>query len=186
MAAPPGGSFGRRDGSPWRVPKPYGAPAALQTAGTIAAPLLAGFSFTLVALVLTSPSRVRWPDATLVPLTMAGLLLITAVQCAFWARRWDVTPTEILSWWPDFDGLPETIREQVFREQHTHSERQVRWARATRVAYDGGILSLLAGMTVLLVPPVRESILSFRGLAVLLALVGFVAELAWIVVSEIV
>ncbi len=186
MAAPPGGSYGPRGWSPWRVPKPYGAPAALQSAGTVAAPLLAGFSFTLVGLVLTSPARVRWPDAALLLFTAAGLFLIAAVQCAFWVRRWDVTPAEILSWWPDFDGLPEATREQVFEEQHTHSKRQGRWARATRLAYDGGILSLLAGMTVLLAPPVQQPIVSLRGLAVLLALLGFLAELAWIVISEII
>lgn len=73
MAAPPPGSSGPRDWSPWSVPKPYGAPAALQSAGTVAAPLLAGFSFALVGLVLTSPERIRWPDATLVLLTASGL-----------------------------------------------------------------------------------------------------------------
>ena len=185
MAAPPGGSYGRRDRSPWNVPKPYGAPGALQSAGTVAAPLLAGFSFTLVGLVLTSPGTIRWPDASLALLTAAGLFLITAVQSASWARRWDVTPTEILGWWPNFEWLPEAIQEQVFSEQHTHSRRQARWARATRLAYNGGILSLLAGMTVLLAPPERQPIVSFRGLAMLLALLGFFAEMIWVVLSEV-
>jgi hypothetical protein len=185
MAAPPGGSYGRRDRSPWNVPKPYGAPGALQSAGTVAAPLLAGFSFTLVGLVLTSPGTLRWPDASLVLLTAAGLFLITAVQGASWARRWDVTPTEILSWWPNFEWLPDALQEQVFSEQHTHSKRQARWARATRLAYNGGILSLLAGMTVLLAPPKHQPIVSLRGLAMLLALLGFLGEITWVVLSEI-
>jgi hypothetical protein len=185
MAAPPGGSYGRRDRSPWNVPKPYGASAALQSAGTIAAPLLGGFSFTLVGLVLTRPVTIRWPDGTLVLLTAAGLFLIAAVQCAFWARRWDVTPMEILSWWPDFEGLPAATQEQVFNEQHTHSKHQARWARATRLAYDAGILALLAGMTVLLAPPRHQPIVSLRGLATLLALLGFIAEVTWVVISEI-
>lgn len=184
MAAPPGGSYGRRDRSPWNVPKPYGASAALQSAGMVAAPLLAGFSFTLVALVLTSPGKIRWPDASLVLLTAAGLFLITAVQCAFWARRWDVTPAEIMSWWPDFEGLPAATQEQVFSDQHAHSKRQTRWARATRLAYDGGILSLLAGMSVLLAPPVHQPIVSLRSFAMLLALLGFMAEATWVGVSE--
>ena len=45
---------------------------------------------------------------------------------------------------------------------------------------------LLAGMTVLLAPPAQQPIVSLRGLAVLLALLGFLAELAWVVISEII
>jgi len=184
MAAAPQGSFSRRPWSPWKVPDPYGSPAALRSAGSVAAPLLAGFCFTLVALVLTSPERIRWPDATLLLLTAAGLSLIAAVQCSAWAGRWDISPTEILSWWPDFTQLPQEAREYLFKEQQTHAEHYVRWARATRLAYNGGILSLLAGVTVLLSPPDHESIVSLRGLALLLGLIGFFAELAWVVVSE--
>lgn len=39
----------------------------------------------------------------------AGLFLIAAVQCAFWARQWYVTPMEILNWRPHFGGLPEAM-----------------------------------------------------------------------------
>jgi len=184
MAAPPGGSYDSRSFSPWNVPRPYGAPAALQTSGGVAAPLLAGFSFALVGLVITNPDKIRWPDATLVLLTASGLCLIAAVQCAAWARRWDVTPAELLSWWPEFDQLPEAAREDVYAEQHVHTERHRRWARATRLAYDAGILSLLAGITVFLAPLAHHSVVSLRGLALLLALLGFLAELTWVVVSE--
>lgn len=184
MAAVEPGSSGPRVGSPWYVPRPYGAPGALRNAGTVAAPLLAGFSFTLVGLVLTSPERIRWPNAALVLLTASGLGLIAAVQCAFWARRWDVTPEEMLSWWPIFEELPEAVRQEVYREQHINTKKWRRWARATQIGYNGGILSLLAGVTVLLAPPSHQPIVSLRGLALLLALLGFAAELTWVVISE--
>jgi hypothetical protein len=38
-----------------------------------------------------------------------------------------------MSWWPGFDRLPETAREDVYSEQHIHTEHQRRWARATRL-----------------------------------------------------
>lgn len=184
MAAAPDGSYKRRPWSPWTVPDPYGSPAALQSAGSVAAPLLAGFCFALVGLVLTSPERIRWPDATLVLLTAAGLSLIAAVQCAAWARRWDVSPAEILSWWPDFAALPEAAQEHVYEEQRTHAGRYVRWARAARLSYNAGILALLAGVTVLLAPPDHYSVVSLRGVAMLLGLLGFLGELAWVIISE--
>jgi hypothetical protein len=186
MAAPPTGPEGRSFWSQWILPKTgYGSVAAVQSVGSIAAPLLAGFSFTLVGLVLASPDRIRWPGASLVLLTTAGLCLVAAVQCAAWARRWDPTPAELLNWWPGFETLPVEARDQVYEEQRLHASRHSCWARATRLFYNLGILSLLASVTVLLVPPKHHSVVSLWGLAMLLALMGFLAEMAWVVTSEI-
>jgi hypothetical protein len=185
MASPDTGPPERSHLSGWWLPTGgYGAPAALQSVGSVAAPLLAGFSFTLVGLVLTSPERIRWPDASLVLFTAAGLCLVTAVQCAAWARKWDPTPTELLNWWPDIEKLPEGAREQVYEEQRIHALRHARWARATRIAYNAGILFLLAAITVLLAPPKHHSMVSLRGLAMLLAFIGFLAEITWVIASE--
>jgi hypothetical protein len=183
-AAPPPGYEEASPHSPWRVPRgPYGAAASLQAVGTVAAPLLAGFSLTLVGLILTSPDRVRWPDAALALLTAAVLFLITAVQAASWARRWEVTPVELLSWWPMFDELPAEVQERIATKQHEHTARHRRWANVTRVAYDAGILCLLGALAVLLVPPVREEITSLRGIAIALGVAGLLAEATWVVVS---
>jgi hypothetical protein len=180
MAAPPPDEW--RDGapSPWRLPVAYGSAAALQAIGTVAAPLLAGFSFTLAALVLSSPSRFRWPDITLLLLMSAGVALITAVQAAAWARRWDVSPSELLAWWPEFDALPESQRETIYREQQEHAQRHARWARATQVAYDSGILLLLAGVTLLVMPITAWHLLSVRTFAVIIGVSAFLSEVVWV------
>src|SRR5438874_2220362 len=77
---------------PWDRPVPYGAPASVQSAGAVAAPMLAGFAFILATLDLTNSTRFRWPDATLLLLVLSGLSLIAAVQCGVWARYYDITP----------------------------------------------------------------------------------------------
>jgi predicted benzoate:H+ symporter BenE len=182
-AAPPPGYDDTSGYSRWRVPRPYGASASLQAVGTVAAPLLAGFSLTLIGLVLTSPERIRWPDAALALLTAAVLSLITAVQAGSWARRWDVTPVEMMSWWPTLTELPDYVQDRIVGEQHSHTVRHRRWAAATRVAYDGGILCLLGAVAVLLVPPARWELLSLRGLAVSLAVLGLLGEAMWVTVS---
>ena len=101
MASPATGPEHESVWSRWLLPSPkrgYGTSAAVQSVGSVAAPLLAGFSFTLVGLVLASPDRIRWPGASLVLLTAAGLSHVTAVQCAAWAREWNPTPSELLNW----------------------------------------------------------------------------------------
>jgi hypothetical protein len=186
-APPPLYGYEARSGSPWLLPKgPHGASAALQSIGTVAAPLLAGFSFTLVALILTSPEPIRWPGATLVLMTAAGLALVTSVQFASWARQWDVSPAELLNWWPNFKELSDVERQWVFDVQHEHIRRHTRWARATRLAYNAGILCLLAGIAVLLIPGRGQTLISLRGLALLIAILGFFAEAVWVIASTIV
>jgi len=180
VAAPPPDEW--RDGtqSPWRLPVAYGSAAALQAIGTVAAPLLAGFSFTLGGLVLSTPDRIRWPNATLLLFVAAGVALITAVQAAAWARRWDVTPGELLGWWPNFDDMPEARREELYQEQRSHAERHARWSRATQTAYDAGILLLLAGVTLLVVPVGGWRLGSARTLAAIVAGVAFLGEIVWV------
>jgi len=183
VAAPPPDGFRDRSPSVWRLPIAYGSSAALQSIGTVAAPLLAGFSFTLAALVLTSPEWVRWPDLAMALLVIAGLLLTNAVQAAAWARRWDITPSELLAWWPQFDDLSDSAREAVYQEQADHARRHFRWARLTQATYDGGILSLLSGIVFLVWPPGMWSFWSARGVVVVAAILGFLVECGWVVFS---
>src|ERR1700735_3823437 len=87
-------------GPPWYL-------ESIQAAGSVAAPLLAGASFTLVALVLQSTTPFsRWQDLALLLLVAAGLAQVFAVQSVIWTRRYMVTPDELRQWFPgDFtDG----------------------------------------------------------------------------------
>jgi hypothetical protein len=99
-------------------------PASIEGAGTVAAPLLAGFSFTLVAFVLQlGPGHIRWPDLTLTLLVAAGLSLIGTVQSLLWSRAYEGTG------------------------------RQSFWDAAGKATYDIGIILLLAAICTSLLPP---------------------------------
>jgi uncharacterized membrane protein YdbT with pleckstrin-like domain len=67
-------------------PSPYGAPAAIEMMGSVAAPLLAGFSLTLLILVITNSDAFRWPGLVLVAFAVSAVTLISVVQFTFWAR----------------------------------------------------------------------------------------------------
>lgn len=79
----------------WKHPRPYGTPAATESASTIAAPLLAGFSITLIAQVIDSRDSVRWPDVVFILLAGASVAMLAAVQSGFWARQYYVRPEEL-------------------------------------------------------------------------------------------
>jgi hypothetical protein len=156
----------------WDQPFPYGFPAATESAGSVAAPLLAGFSFALVGLVIPAPERFRWPSATLVLLLAGGVAFVAAVQCSFWARQYAITPEDIDLWRSEYS------RERKLALQHLHKLGFDIWAGRFNVAYRAGILLLLGGIALALVP--RGSIGPVRFLAIAVAAAGLLAELCWV------
>jgi len=64
-----------------------------KSVGDVAAPLLAGFSFTSVIVLSDDAGAFRWPGEAILALTIAAIALIAAVQCAKYARpdRWSGT-----------------------------------------------------------------------------------------------
>src|SRR6185437_542531 len=86
----------------WTPAQPLGYLESIQAAGSVASPLLAGASFTLVALVLQSSTPFgRWEDLALLLFVAAGLAQVFAVQSIIWTRRYMATPDEFKEWFPD-------------------------------------------------------------------------------------
>jgi hypothetical protein len=163
---------GRRSEVDWDPPWPYGYPGAVDSAAGVVSPLLGGFSFALIGLIVQDASALRWPGLALALFVIAGLSFIAAVQCGFWAKQWVTTPSEIEEWRPN-DTVEETQDDQRI---HRHGFKL--WARRLRFTYRLGIVTLLAGVTVALVPVTDMNAL--RKLAVLIAAIGLAAELSWI------
>jgi hypothetical protein len=116
VAAAPGPEKREEPWTPWKVPSgPLNVSIAVRSAGTVAAPLLAGFSFTLAGLVLQLvPTQVvRWPDLALLLFVIAGFFLIACIQFAFWAERWNISPDDLRMWWPGFDNS-EALRQYLY------------------------------------------------------------------------
>ncbi|MFD9880621.1 hypothetical protein ACFWZT_04035 [Streptomyces alboflavus] len=167
----------------WQPPLPLGYAASIQGLGGFAAPLLAGASFTMAALLLPTlaaaqPRFARWPDAAVSLFIASGLAQIGAVQAAVWARRYDTLPEELAQWWPGEmrDGRPTRWLRNV---QRGHATLSLRWADRTRGFYHAGIVLLLSGTLVVGVPPGRVP--GPRWTLIGTAAVGLVGELAWLV-----
>lgn len=167
----------------WNVPSPYGAPAAVDAMASVAAPLLAGFSLTLIGLVLPQQRLMRWPELALLLLVSSVLLLLATVQLGFWARQYLATPTEVGQWWPDFED-DEERRAMVRREQWSFQTTYGVYADRARAAYGLGILALLASIAVVLVPDrPLDAVPAGRLLVIGFAGFGFLLEAVWIIAA---
>jgi MFS family permease len=132
-------------------PTPYGAPAAVEGLGGIVAPLLAGFSLTLLGLVVQAEDDLRWPDLALLLLSLAVVLLVLVVQFAFRARQHATTPAQAKEWWPDFDHDPER-QQRVYQELAVYAACHAWWTTRARALYNTAVCVLLLGLAVVLVP----------------------------------
>ena len=124
-------------------PDQYGAFAAVDGLGGVAAPLLAGFAVTLLALVVQVEGQLRWPDAVLALLAAAMVLFLQVVQLNARARGYAVTPAQATEW---YDDMAEPDRRAVvYWELRHHHEAWASLVRRTRTRYNLGIVALRDG-----------------------------------------
>jgi hypothetical protein len=160
----------------YEVPPLYGIHGAFDNVGSIAAPLLAGFSVTSMGLVLQVEKDLRWPSLALNFLALASIFFIGAVQFGFWARQYVFTPSDVIQWWPDADN---PLRQQMIRrEQLEHWHGFKLWTRRATSGYRLGIVSLLLGLSIMLVPKTAMSVARLTAIAIVL--LGLLFELLWI------
>ncbi|MDG4782254.1 hypothetical protein O7614_21570 [Micromonospora sp. WMMD961] len=162
-------------------PNPYGAYQAADGLGGIAAPLLAAAAVTLLGLVLQIETVLRWPSLSLLLFGAAIILLLRAVQSHARARGYSVTPSEALAWYPDAADMQR--RRVVQWELRRHQAAWRFWIGRARRHYNLGVLFLLIGAAVLLVPADPQKLTATRWAAIAVLVWGCVAETMAILIA---
>ena len=178
MSKEDGGTPGK-----WTVREPEGYYNAVQATGTMIAPILAGFTFAILALVLVPPAKnepdpLRWRDAVLALLVFSALFLIISTQAAIRARATLVKPDELRAWYPssvDKTGWP---NEWLAGRQKVLEEHTARASTVCRHTYNAGTLFLFTAIAVLLVPP--SPVDDARRAALVAAAIAVTVEAAWL------
>jgi len=134
---------------------------AVDSATGVAAPLLGGFTLTLIGLIVSGPEDFRWAGWALLLLTLAVLLFVTCVQAGFWARR----------------SRPESFVQLA--EYYATSTGSYRiWVRVASDTYDTAIVLLFCGLGAVLAP-VGQRDVGLRWVASGMCFAAAVAEVVW-------
>ena len=135
----------------------------------------------MASLVLTSASAFRWPSMVLLLLTLAVVSLVMSIQAAQWTRTFRVRPEEVEPWWPNMSSMQRSGRVNEVLE---HDRSRMLWSDRQRRTYRVGLLALLGGLAVALIPPApakgAPGVTGVRWAAVGVGFIGFALELAWI------
>ena len=150
----------------------------------VAAPLLAGFSITVIAAVAAGSDKFRWPGAALLTLAVAAVLLVASLQFGFTARQHLYSAADVADWWAQEDLDHPGRSERIQREQHRDYSVWERWSFKARMTYNSGITILAVGIALVLVPPqsVHHSEAVLRWIAAVIAVAGALGEISWGVV----
>lgn len=163
------------DRARWIPVFPLGYSSAIDSMGSVAAPLLASVTAGIIVFVATDEKAFRWPTPTLILLFASFFALVGAVQLSFRARMYVASPTDFEEWYPGSD-LAEARR----RYQRYHLLQFNRWASRAGLAYDLGITALFAALVAITVPRLNHHHHASHGrwLIVALATLGFLIEAA--------
>ena len=164
----------------WRKREPTGRTVKLwvDSVSSATLPLLAGFSATSVVVVADDAQNFRWSGWTILPLAIAAVVLIAAVQFAYHAR------IALSEWCEREDGKGLSAPSQVIRQLDADYKRGVFWAKRTRWAYDVGLLALLLGLGLAVAPyHVTGGEANARWCAAAFAFLACVLEFLWTIVD---
>ncbi len=142
-----------------RYPGEVGAAAWIDSIGGWASPLLGGFSLASVVVVVTNTKDFRWPGAAILALTIAALILILSVQTAPIARRSLTVRADLPIWGQvhDLRSKPQNP-EEAYRARDEALVTAKTWYKRARLFYHCGIIALLIGLALVLVPTKEEGI----------------------------
>jgi hypothetical protein len=135
----------------WKPPPNVGRSEEVRGFGGVVATLLAGFSLTAVAQLVTADRQPPLAEVAVVTFTSASVLLLLSVQSAFLMLRHDASPEERLAWHPEA---------RVDRERlHAERRRQAKDAVVSDAYYgrawfffNWGLILFFLGLCCMVVP----------------------------------
>jgi len=135
----------------WQVPIPYGRAAAVEAMTGIAAPLLAGFSLSLLGIIAQAPASFHWPGAAMTVLCVVVALLVACVQFGFRARSYHYSRADLEAWLP---GPHNQRYEDAFADQQKADWQDwLTWHGRARFTYNLAIVLLAVGLALVIAPP---------------------------------
>ncbi|MBT2369409.1 hypothetical protein J7E88_30025, partial [Streptomyces sp. ISL-10] len=93
----------------------------------------------------------------------------------------ETTSKDLMEWWPDW--AQDYRRRELSLTLIEENALYRRWSDVARVAYGLGVLWLLSGLTVLMVPPECPAPSMWRWAAVVVGSLATLGELVWVIVS---
>lgn len=167
----------------WAKPSPIGYAAAMDSLGTVASPLLAGFALASVIVIAATPGSLRWLGVAMLGLAVAAVAFLDALETSFNARRYLWSASDAADWWPETQSG--TAGERILAEQQWAAFRRWEsWSSWSRRLYHVGLLVLLAGLSAALPPPPGDhQQAALRWAAAGVVAVAFVAEAVWMVIA---
>ena len=167
--------------APWERPKLFGYAETLRGLGGIVAPLLTGFALATIALLVTASNKPRLADWATAALSLAVACLLYSMQVAFLALARSPSPSDVLNWVPEAAVSVESLT-KVRAEQAANLDAvRVLW-KHTGLAYDIGVISLLAGLLLLLIP---HHWVAATIAAVVVAAIALLGEVWWTLANRI-
>lgn len=139
------------------LPQPWGEATAVDSLATTAAPMLAGFTFALIGLVVTSPGSLHWPSLTEALLVAAAVILSVAVQFGSIARRWAIPPAD---WRELLSIAPEGQLKALANAGPGALAKHRRWLLWTRIVFNCGLVVLFVAVAFALVPAKPDTALT--------------------------
>ena len=119
--------------------------------GGIAAPLLAGFSLTIVAQLVIGHDQPWLAGYAIALFAVAAALLLNALQFSATALGYGATPTERLDYNPEAASNNEILHIVRVR-QWEEMDLRARHMKRARYSYNAGLFAFLGGLGLIIVP----------------------------------
>lgn len=162
----------------WWRPEYLGRPAAAEALTTIASPLFAGFSVTLIGVIAQDSKEFALPGPAMLVLAVAAICFMISLQCGFQARLYQTSPADVAAWNPGYDVDADQLRAEK-SAQFTASMGYIGWELRSYFYYSLGLAALLAGLGLTLWPPPTAEQPLWRWVGVGLVAVALLFELFW-------